>query len=178
MPVDAYVALGANLGDRLQQLRTAVARLDADAGIRVVAASPLYEGPAHTLTPGEKQPPYLNAVVHLRTRHLPEALLDVLLALEHRAGRDRQAGRWTPRPLDLDLLVYDALTCSTPTLTLPHPRLGNRRFVLRPLADLAPNLYVPPPYDTTVRILLDRCPDPTPLVRLPQPLWTGELPPP
>ncbi len=158
---DAFVALGSNLGDRAALLRAAVRDLDAHPNVRVTAASPVYESAAHTLRPDEAQPPYLNAVVRLRTTLAPEALLAALLHIERLAGRDRSAARrWAPRTLDLDLLLFDGVTRDSPALTLPHPRLAARRFVLRPLADLAPNLRLPPPYDTTVRALLDRCPDP------------------
>ncbi len=161
------MALGSNLGDRAAHLHRAVRDLDAHPSVRVTDASPVYESAAHTLRPDEAQPPYLNAVVRLRTRLAPEALLAALLHLERRAGRERGDGRrWAPRTLDLDLLLFDDLTQDSPALTLPHPRLGVRRFVLRPLADLAPNLRLPPPYDTTVRALLDRCPDPNALTRL------------
>jgi 2-amino-4-hydroxy-6-hydroxymethyldihydropteridine diphosphokinase len=158
---DAFVALGSNLGDRAAGLRAAVRGLDAHPHVRVTATSPVYESAAHTLRPDEAQPSYLNAVVRLRTTLAPEALMAALLRLERLAGRDRSAARrWAARTLDLDLLLFGDLTCKTPALTVPHPRLGARRFVLRPLADLAPNLRVPPPYDTTVRALLARCPDP------------------
>ncbi len=158
---DAFIALGSNLGDRAAHLCAAVRALEAPPDLRVTAASPVYESAAHTLRPDEAQPSYLNAVVRLRTRLSPEALMAALLRIEHRAGRRRSAARrWAARTLDLDLLLYGEVTLETPALTVPHPRLGARLFVLRPLADLAPNLRVPPPYDTTVRRLLDRCPDP------------------
>ncbi|GIV58317.1 MAG: 2-amino-4-hydroxy-6-hydroxymethyldihydropteridine pyrophosphokinase [Rhodothermaceae bacterium] len=170
-PVEAYLALGANLGDRLGTLRWAVTHLASHPAIDVVATSAVYESAAHTWEPGEVQPPYLNAVVHVRTSLSAEDLLTVLLDVEARAGRDRRAARpWAPRPLDLDLIVFGNLTRRTPGLTVPHPRLGERRFVLQPLADLTLNLHVPVPYDSTVRDLLARCPDRGPLTRLPDPL--------
>jgi 2-amino-4-hydroxy-6-hydroxymethyldihydropteridine diphosphokinase len=155
----AYLALGANLGDRLRALRTAVAGLSATEAIEVLLASPVYETVAHTLTPGERQPAYLNAVVKVRTCLAPEALLAVAHDLERRAGRRRKV-RWMPRTLDLDLLVYGQVTRQDADLVIPHPRLGDRRFVLQPWYDLAPNLYVPSPFDATVEALLHRCPDP------------------
>ncbi|MFQ5571480.1 MAG: 2-amino-4-hydroxy-6-hydroxymethyldihydropteridine diphosphokinase, partial [Rhodothermales bacterium] len=87
-----------------------------------------------------------------------EALLEHCRTLERAAGRERRL-RWEARTLDLDLLVYGRETRQSPELTLPHPRLGERRFVLQPLADVAPNLYVPLPFDATVADLLKRCPD-------------------
>jgi 2-amino-4-hydroxy-6-hydroxymethyldihydropteridine diphosphokinase len=167
---EVYLGLGSNLGDRLGHLRGARRALEAALGVHVEAASPVYASEAHTLTPDETQPPFLNAVVRLRTSRAPEALLDLTQRLEAEAGRSRERRRWAPRPLDLDLLVAyrrDEASAQPPRpvrratgrLTLPHPRLGARRFVLRPLADLAPNLHVPPPFDADVLALLARCPD-------------------
>lgn len=171
----AFIGLGANIGQRLAQLRMAVRRLEAHPAIRVVATSPVYETEAHTLDPDETQPAYLNAVVEVAARLSPEALLEVCQQIERAAGRDRSAAarRWAPRPLDLDLLTYDRCTRDTPALTLPHPRLAERRFVLRPWADLASNLYVPSPFDMAVQELLARCSDTTTLYRT-----TYELTPP
>ena len=160
-PPRVFVALGANLGDRAAQLRAAVAALDA-AGVPVLAASPVYASPAHTLD-GAPQPPYLNAVVEVAPALGPEALLAVLHEVERRAGRTRRA-RWAPRTLDLDLLLYGAEVRDAGGFVLPHPRMAERRFVLRPLADLAPDLPVPPA-GATVAALLARCPDPGPLTR-------------
>ncbi len=154
----AYLALGANLGDRLGALRAAVRGLAAHPAVRVLRASPVYESAAHTLRPDEAQPPYLNAVVEVATTLAPEALLALCHALEHAAGRRRRRP-WRPRTLDLDVLVYGRETHRAPGLTIPHLRMGARRFVLQPLADLAPNLYVPPPFDASVAGLLARCPD-------------------
>jgi 2-amino-4-hydroxy-6-hydroxymethyldihydropteridine diphosphokinase len=169
----AYIGLGANLGDRFEALRAAVRGLDATPGVDVVRASPVYTSEAHTLTPGEEQPAYLNAVVQVWTRLAPEALLDVCLALERRAGRRRRR-RWASRPLDLDLLVVNGLTRNTDRLTLPHPRLAERRFVLQPLHDLAPDLYVPLPFDATVDDLLRATPDRHALRRTDLVLWPPE----
>ena len=161
---DVFIGLGANLGDRLHTLRQAVEGLGAHPQIEIVAVSPVYETSAHTLPPHAPQPPYLNAVVGLRTRLSPEALLAFAHTLEEAAGRRRaDVPRWSPRPLDLDLLLYGQEQRSgdeTGGLILPHPRLGERRFVLCPLADLAPNFSVPPPFSATVGDLLARCPDP------------------
>lgn len=162
----AYIALGANVGDRIGALHHAVRALGEQPGLRVVRASPVYETAAHTLSPEETQPPYLNAVVEVRASLAPEGVLAVCHRIEQAAGRDRRhERRWAPRRLDLDLLLYDARTLQTAELTLPHPRMGERRFVLVPLADLAPDAYVPAPFDATVANLLARCPDPDALRR-------------
>jgi 2-amino-4-hydroxy-6-hydroxymethyldihydropteridine diphosphokinase len=162
----AYIGLGANLGDRPAALRDAVARLGGTPGITVRRVSPVYETAAHTREPGEVQPPYLNAVAEVRTDLAPEALLAACLDIERQAGRDRRQARpWAPRPLDLDLLVYGRLSCATDVLVVPHPRLAERRFVLQPLADLDPDLHVPPPFDATAGVLLACSPDPDVPVR-------------
>lgn len=164
-PATAYVALGSNLGDRIHHLRAAVKAFAGNDRIRVRAVSPVYETQAHTLHPEEEQPSYLNAVAELAVTVSPVGLLSTFKRLERAAGRDMAAPRWAPRPLDLDLLVYESETRRSDRLTLPHPRLGERRFVLRPWADLAPNLFVPAPFEARVGELLEQCPDPSEVVR-------------
>ncbi len=175
-PATAYIGLGANLGDRAAALRQAVLGLAAHPEVTVAGTSSIYETAPHTLRPGERQPAYLNAVVQVRTTLPPRDLLALCHDLEQRAGRRRpEARRWAPRPLDLDLLLYDERTCATPGLTLPHPRLHERRFVLAPLAELAPDVRVPPPPAASAAELLARCPDPDVPVRL-TPLLTPASP--
>ncbi len=136
----AYVALGANLGTREATLRRAVARLDGRADTVVVALSQLREtDPVGLLD----QPRFLNGVVVLDTDLGPRDLLAVLLEIERELGRVRDGARNGPRPVDLDLLLYDGETIDEPELTVPHPRLHERRFVLEPLADIDPALRVP-----------------------------------
>lgn len=160
-PGEVFLALGSNLGDRHAALRGAVRALQGNDRMRGVRPSPVYESEAHTLAPGETHPAYLNAVVQGHTTRSPEALLQMAWRLEADAGRDRasEEERWQPRPLDVDLLVCGHTTRQTDRLQLPHPRLAERRFVLRPWADLAPNLRVPAPFDERVSVLLARCPD-------------------
>lgn len=163
---DAFVALGSNLGARERHLRGAVTALAEAPGIQLVAASPVYESPAHTLAPDQVQPPFLNAVVHIRTAIPPDSLLELLLSVEREAGR-MDGPRWDPRPLDLDLLLYGDVQqapAGEDELALPHPRLAERRFVLQPLADLVPDLKLPGGR-ATVTELLARCPDEGPLAR-------------
>jgi 2-amino-4-hydroxy-6-hydroxymethyldihydropteridine diphosphokinase len=130
----AFVGLGANLGDREQTIRAAVAELP-----DVVAVSPLRETDPVGVT---DQPQFLNGVAALETELAPRELLDVLLAVERRLGRERRE-RWGPRTIDLDLLLYGDAVIDEDGLKIPHPRLHERRFVLEPLADLAPQLVVP-----------------------------------
>ena len=134
----AYLAFGSNQGDRAAYLRAAQARVDGLPDTRVVAASSIYETPPWGKT---DQPAFLNMVVAIDTALSPEALLQATRAIETALGRQR-AEHWGPRTLDIDLLVYAGATRHTPTLTLPHPYLTQRRFVLLPLAEIAPDLRV------------------------------------
>ena len=155
-----YLALGSNQGNRLEHLQAAVTGLDRDTRVSVQAVSSVYETEAHTDDPDEEQPAFLNAVVEVEVGCSPIDLLELAQSLEWEEGRDRSRNeRWAPRPLDVDLLVVGGITCHGERLTLPHPRLADRAFVLRPWTDLAPNLHVPPPFDASVRALLDACPD-------------------
>ncbi|MES3630536.1 MAG: 2-amino-4-hydroxy-6-hydroxymethyldihydropteridine diphosphokinase [Longimonas sp.] len=167
----AYLGLGANTGRRYEQVGRALAQLDAQDDISVRRVSSPYETEAHRLPGQDPVPSFLNAVAHIRTTLSPEALLHRTQALESDAGRV-QAARWAPRPLDIDLLVVGASTRATEQLTLPHPRLAQRRFVLAPWAELAPNLWVPDPFDATVENLYRACADPHAIRRVDRSLST------
>ena len=130
----AYVGLGANLGEREATIRAALAMLPG-----VVAVSTLRETEPVGVV---DQPPFLNGAAALATELAPRELLDALLAVERELGRERR-GRWGPRTIDLDLLLYGDETVDEPGLTVPHPRLHERRFALEPLLDLDPELVVP-----------------------------------
>lgn len=159
MPI-AYLGLGSNQGARREHLRAAVERLGRRSAICVEEASPVYETAAHTRSPEQQQPAFLNAVLRARVDCEPDALLRAAHAVEAEEGRTRSSGKqWAPRPLDIDLLAVGDRTYQTDVLTLPHPRLAQRRFVLRPWADLAPTFTVPSPFDQPVRVLLAQCPD-------------------
>ena len=136
--VDAYVGLGANLGDAGATLRDAVQALGALPGTEVVAQSSRYRS-APVDAPG---PDYLNAVVRLRTALASAELLAHLQRIERTHGRVRSAPN-APRTLDLDLLLFGDAQIDTPDLVVPHPRLHRRAFVLLPLAEIAPDLHVP-----------------------------------
>ena len=136
----AYVGLGANLGDRERTLREAVDALGAGEGIEVVAVSTLRE--TEPVGVGQ-QPRFLNGAAALDTTLESRELLDRLLDVEQRFGRVRVPGEHGPRTLDLDLLLYGDEQIDEPGLTVPHPRLHERRFVLEPLAELAPGLVIP-----------------------------------
>jgi 2-amino-4-hydroxy-6-hydroxymethyldihydropteridine diphosphokinase len=139
-PALAYVGLGSNLGDRRALIEEALRRLDADPAVEVWAVSELRETDPVGVT---DQPRFLNGVAALRTTLGPRDLLDRLLAIELSLGRDRSVGRWGPRTVDLDLLLHGDAVVDEPGLTVPHPRLAERRFVLEPLDELAPGLVLP-----------------------------------
>jgi 2-amino-4-hydroxy-6-hydroxymethyldihydropteridine diphosphokinase len=132
-----FVGLGANLGNRAENLRLALRYLASLA--RVDAVSSLYETAP---VGGEGQPDFYNAVCRLSTGLSPEALLDYLKRIEFEVGR-RPAARWAPRPIDLDVLLYGERVVETAELTVPHPRLAERAFVLVPLAEIAPDARHP-----------------------------------
>jgi 2-amino-4-hydroxy-6-hydroxymethyldihydropteridine diphosphokinase len=139
--VRAYVGLGANLGDREETIRSAVALLGTQPGIDVVAVSSLRETEPVGYV---DQPAFLNGAVAIETELSPQELLGRLLAVELALGRVRgKSPRFGPRAIDLDLLLYGAEVVDEPGLTVPHPRLAERRFVLEPLHELDPDLSLP-----------------------------------
>jgi 2-amino-4-hydroxy-6-hydroxymethyldihydropteridine diphosphokinase len=136
----AFVGLGANLGDREATLDAAIALLEGLDGVRVTAVSEFRETePVDYL----EQPRFLNAAAELETTLAPGELLASLLEVEQALGRTRDGPRFGPRTIDLDLLLVEGIVVEEPGLTVPHPRLHERRFALEPLADLDPQLIVP-----------------------------------
>jgi 2-amino-4-hydroxy-6-hydroxymethyldihydropteridine diphosphokinase len=135
----AFVAVGSNLGDTQRHADFALDRVAGIPRTRLLGTSPWYRSRA--IGPGA-QSDYLNGVLQLATSLRPLELLDALQAIENAAGRVR-AQRWGPRTLDLDLLLYDDTVMRHERLSLPHPRLGERNFVVFPLYDLAPGLVLP-----------------------------------
>lgn len=140
MSVLAGIGLGSNLGDPARQLAAAFTALAQLPGTRLLARSALYASPP--LGPPD-QPEYLNAAALLSTESGPRELLDALLHIEQTQGRVRDGSRWGPRTLDLDLLFHGDARLDEPGLHLPHPQLAARRFVLQPLADIAPAQLIP-----------------------------------
>ena len=151
--VTAYIGLGSNLGDRRRTLESALSHLDAVEGLEVIAISSILEtepiGPVG-------QGAYLNAAVAVRTTLSPREILDICLDIECQHGRDRTTGeKWGPRTLDLDVLFYDDLVLREPGLTIPHPYLHERAFVLDPLCEIGPSIRHPV-LDMTIQELKNR----------------------
>lgn len=135
----AYLGVGTNLGDRMGNIREALRKLRDLPTIRLGRVSSVYETAPVGLT---DQPDFLNLIVSVRTGLAPPALLGALLNIENQMGRVRTE-RWGPRVIDLDLLLYGGERVSLPELTVPHPRLRERAFVLVPLAEIAPEMTLP-----------------------------------
>ena len=144
-----YIGLGSNLGDRVANLRDAVHRLSAI--IRVEQVSRLYVAAPLGYV---RDDAYINAVLHGKTTMTPMDLLGMLQSIEVAMGR-RPGVQFGPRPIDLDLLFYDSIQMETFKLTIPHPRLVERAFVLKPLVDIAPNFMHPVLYYTVTQLLQD-----------------------
>ncbi len=135
-----FIALGSNLGDRLEHLRAGILRLEQHQQIRVLQKSRVFETEPFGVT--SAQGAYLNAVAELETSFSASDLLQVMLEIERAQGRERLE-RWGARTLDLDILLYDSAIISEPQLEVPHPRMLERAFVLAPLADIAASLEIP-----------------------------------
>jgi 2-amino-4-hydroxy-6-hydroxymethyldihydropteridine diphosphokinase len=144
-----YIGLGSNIGNREANLRMALRHLEPLA--RAVRVSSVYETAAVGV---ENQPNFYNCAAEIVTGLQPEALLRHLQNIEYEIGR-RPGPRWGPRPIDLDLLLYDEVTMETDLLTLPHPRLHERAFVLIPLAEIAAGIR-PPTFDSSIGELAGR----------------------
>ena len=159
-----YLSLGSNLGDRRALLKDAVHRIGRLEATEVVAASRLYEAEPWESEPGQtrdEEPWYLNCIVAIETRLPPRALLGRIQAVETELGRSRpagtpEAGRFAPRTIDIDILFYGDQVVSVPDdLHIPHLLLAERAFVLRPLADVAPELEHPTLYRTVRELLTE-----------------------
>ena len=146
----AYVALGSNLGDRAGNIEAALQLLRETPGVVSARGSTLLENPAVGMPAGS--PPFLNGVAELRTTVGPGELLSRLLEIERTLGRER-VRKWGSRPIDLDLLLYGDRVIDSPDLKLPHPRMHERRFVLQPLAEIAPDVIHPTLEKSVERLL-------------------------
>lgn len=151
--MEVGLSLGSCLGERLAHLRRARAAIDALDCVRIVAASPIYETEPVGVKPEYANLPYLNAVLILETTRGAESLRSALAAIEQAAGRTRSEDKFAPRTLDIDILYAGDEQHNTPTLTVPHPRWANRRFVVQPLADVRPDLVLPGSVETVAQRL-------------------------
>ena len=137
---EALIGLGGNVGDVRDNIGRALAMLCDGIDTRLIARSPSYLTPAWGV---ENQPPFVNCCASVETQLTPRALLARTQEIERALGRDRaQEQRWGPRTLDIDLIAYDDVSINEPELTLPHPRLFERAFVLVPLLDIAPDRVI------------------------------------
>ena len=151
MPSVVYLSLGSNVGDRDSQLREAQARLGAEG--RIVASSSFYETEPVEFT---DQPWFLNCAVALETSATPQQLIDAILRIEKEMGRQRLQNKG-PRTIDIDILLFGDTVLDSPQLTIPHPAMQQRRFVLEPLAEIAP-VVLHPVLKKTIRELRDALP--------------------
>ncbi len=139
-PHEAYISLGSNMGNPFQNCIKGIGSLSATDALTITAQSPFYRTePVDYLD----QEWFINAVVRIITRLSPEQLLTLLQTIQRNAGRSDNGLRFGPRILDLDILLYDNLICSSPGLTIPHPRMHIRRFVLQPICDINPRIVHP-----------------------------------
>jgi 2-amino-4-hydroxy-6-hydroxymethyldihydropteridine diphosphokinase len=138
--VRAYIGLGANVGDRRGNIGAAIDKLGSIDGVTVVRVSKLLENPAVGM--GDDAPAFLNGVAQIETTLGSHALLQRMLEIERELGRQRRE-KWAPRPIDLDLLLYGDHIISSDELLVPHPLMHERRFVLEPLAEIAPDVVHP-----------------------------------
>lgn len=140
MTITAYIGLGSNIEEPVGQIKGALTALSTHPKIRVKAVSSFYRNPP--MGP-QDQPDFVNAVAEIETDLEPEPLFEVLVGIEDAHGRERHGRRWGPRSLDLDLLLYGEEIIETERLTVPHPGIPDRPFVLKPLHEIAPDLVIP-----------------------------------
>lgn len=167
----AYLGLGSNLGDRLANLRRAVNLLSSDDTVTLRCSAGLYE--TSPVGGPDKQSNYYNSVVSIQTSLAPSSLLTRMLDLESELGR-RRAEINDPRTIDIDLLLYGETLCESPELTLPHPRMHTRRFVLTPLVDIAPQLVHPRLHVTMSELLTDLPPNGETVEQVYAPDWVSD----
>ena len=138
--IEAFIGIGSNVGDRASFARRAVEELNAAEGVEITATSSLYET---SPIGGPPQRSYVNLVARVHTALDHRGLLDVCQRIEHKLGREESDIRWGPRVVDLDILTFDNTKISEPDLEIPHPRMTQRRFVLIPLLEIAPDIADP-----------------------------------
>lgn len=152
------IAMGSNLGDRLEQFRVGLRSLLAVEGVRLLKKAPVYETDPVDCPPGSQA--FLNTVIEVESVLEPHALHEVLQGIEKGQGRPEQRERNAPRPLDLDILYAGEDVIADDRLTIPHPRLAQRRFVLQPLAEIRPELVLPGQTEPVTALLAHLTDDP------------------
>ncbi len=152
----AVVSIGSNLGDKLAHLRRGLSLLESSGAARIIARSRFFRTRPVDF---HDQDWFVNAAVLLQTQLAPRPLLAALKAVERQVGRTQQTVRFGPRVLDMDIVFYDALTLESPDLTIPHPRMHKRRFVLMPICDIDPEI-VHPVLHKSMALLLSEIQDP------------------
>lgn len=151
--ITAYIALGSNMGDRLNYLEKVLSCFESYPQLKMRKASSIYETAPWGKT---DQPPFLNCVLEIDTSFTPQMLLETLREIERQLGRERKE-KWGPRTIDLDILLYGDEIINTPDLTIPHPRMSQRAFVMIPLIEIAPEL-IHPVFKKTMKQLADVLP--------------------
>lgn len=139
----AYIGIGSNVGEKLENCNSALIKIAGLKETRIVAASDWYKNKAMTLNPKEKQPDFINGVVKIETLLDPDTLLGNLKEVEKMLGRKPTEKKWLPRTIDLDILFFNDEIIDSDILKIPHPKLHKRSFVLRPLCDIEPKLIHP-----------------------------------
>ena len=150
-----YLALGSNLNEPIQQMQLAIRALQNNLALRWIQASSLYQSEPLLDEEAEAQPAYVNAVVKIETNLPPEQLLAMTQSIENQQGRVRQSKRWQARVIDIDIILYDDIMIETPALTIPHPEMLKREFVLLPLFEIAPERILPD--GTALSEAINRC---------------------
>lgn len=151
--IEVGLSLGSNMGDRMHYLRAAVDAIACTPNVSIAATSPVYETEPVGVKQQYRDMPYYNAALILETTLPPNAISAIIHAIEDDLGRVRENDRFAPRTIDIDILFAGSTISADPSLTLPHPRWAQRRFVLQPLADIRPNLRIPGSNRTVVEHL-------------------------
>jgi 2-amino-4-hydroxy-6-hydroxymethyldihydropteridine diphosphokinase len=159
VPERVMIGMGSNIGDRYSNLESAVRAISLVNGVDPIAVAGVYQSAALVLPGAGSQPDFLNTVLDVNVRLTAGELLNALLDIETRLGRERTVSRWQPRSIDLDILLFGDLVCDTQDLQIPHPSMVDRAFVMIPLAELAPDRVIPGQTQTAGQLAARFSPD-------------------